>query len=87
MPVDGTIRAEITKDIVNDVLLYEAAAMVKVRKAVAVRTKDQAERKRMFLVRSEKLGWAPSNQCVNQVRINHEQPIVANRKHCVTSGT
>ncbi len=78
--------------------------MVKVRKAVAVRTKDQAERKRMFtalkddqwikdsflhrqvrkhfrhgkssvanqfVVRSDKLSWAPSNQCVNQVRINH----------------
>ena len=29
LPVDGTIRAETTKDIVNDVLLYKAAAMVK----------------------------------------------------------
>jgi hypothetical protein len=28
LPVDGTIRAETTKDIVNDVLLYKAAAAV-----------------------------------------------------------
>jgi len=48
LPVDGTIRAETTKDIVNDVLTYKAAAMVKVRQAVAARTKDSVERKRLF---------------------------------------
>lgn len=31
MAVDGTIRAETTKDVVNDVLAYKAAAMRKVR--------------------------------------------------------
>jgi hypothetical protein len=48
LPVDGTIRAETTKDIVNDILLYKATAMVKVRQAVAARTEDAAERKRMY---------------------------------------
>ena len=48
LPVDGTIRNETTKDIVNDVLLYKAAAMQKVRKTVAARTEDQVERKRLF---------------------------------------
>lgn len=33
LAVDGTIRAETTKDIVNDVLLYKAAAVTKVRSA------------------------------------------------------
>lgn len=32
--VDGTIRAETTKDIVNDVLLYKAAALTKARQSV-----------------------------------------------------
>ena len=46
--MDGTIRAETTKDVVNDILMYKAAAMVKVRQAVAVRTIDKAERKRLY---------------------------------------
>jgi len=48
LPIDGTIRAETTKDIVNDVLLYKAAAKNKAKKAIAARTKDQEERKRLF---------------------------------------
>lgn len=32
----------------DDVLLYKAAALVKVRQAVAARTKDAVERKRLF---------------------------------------
>ena len=48
LAVDGTIRAETTKDIVNDILTYKAAALVKVRQAVAARTKDQTERKRLY---------------------------------------
>jgi len=33
MFIDGTIRAETTKDIVNDILTYKAAAKLKVRQA------------------------------------------------------
>lgn len=48
LPVDGTIRNETTKDIVNDILFYKAAAMAKVRKSIAARTKDKQERKRLY---------------------------------------
>lgn len=48
LQVDGTIRAETIKDIVNDVLLYKAAAMVKVRRAIAKRTSAVEERKNLF---------------------------------------
>ena len=67
LPVDGTIRAETTKDIVNDVLLYKAAALVKVRQAVAARTKDAAECKRLFTaLKSDK--WLADNFLHRQVR-------------------
>lgn len=48
LPVDGTIRNETTKDVVNDILTYKAAAKRKVRQAIAARTTDQAERKRRY---------------------------------------
>lgn len=48
LPVDGTIRSETTKDIVNDILAYKAAALVKVKKAIATRTTDESERKQLF---------------------------------------
>jgi len=48
LPVDGTIRAETTKDIVNDILTYKAAAKLKVRRAIAARTSDIVERKRLY---------------------------------------
>jgi transposase len=46
--IDGTIRAETTKDIVNDILTYKAAAKWKVRQAIAKRTGDENERKRLY---------------------------------------
>ena len=46
--VDGTIRAETTKDVVNDILTYKAAASAKVRQAIAKRTSDDSERKRLY---------------------------------------
>ena len=56
LQVDGTIRAETTKDVVNDVLTYKAAALVKVRQAVAARTKDNTERKRLYtLLKKDRL--------------------------------
>ena len=58
--VDGTIRNETTKDIMNDVLTYKAAAMVKVRQAIHARTKDKAEQKRLYtLLRDDK--WQTDN--------------------------
>jgi dihydroneopterin aldolase len=41
--VDGTIRAETTKDVVNDILTYKAAC-AKVRQAIAKPTSDAVER-------------------------------------------
>ncbi len=46
--VDGTIRAETTKDVVNDILTYKEAAKKKVKKAIAARTSDKVERKRLY---------------------------------------
>ena len=48
--IDGTIRAETTTDIVNDILTYKAAAKLKVRQAIARRTPDPDERKRLSTV-------------------------------------
>lgn len=48
LAVDGTIRAETTKDAVNDILTYKAAACAKVRQAIAKRASDAVERKRLF---------------------------------------
>lgn len=67
LAVDGTIRAETTKDVVNDILTYKAAAMVKVRKAIAARTNDATERKRLFtLLRNDE--WMSDNFLHRQVR-------------------
>ncbi len=48
LPVDGTIRNETTKDVVNDILTYKAAAKLKVRQTIAKRTSDPTERKRLY---------------------------------------
>ena len=55
LAVDGTIRAETTKNVVNDILTYKAAACAKVRQAIAKRAPNEDERKRMFaLPRADK---------------------------------
>jgi hypothetical protein len=46
--LDGTIRAETSKDVLNDILAYRAAAMEKVKSAIARRTNDEQERKRLY---------------------------------------
>ena len=88
LAVDGTIRAETTKDVVNDLLTYKAAALVKVRQAVAARTNDNAERKQLYTVlKSEK--WLTDNFLHRQVRkhfrhgVSHtaNQFIVRSDKH------
>ena len=49
LPIDGTIRNESTKDIVNDVFLYRAAAQEKVRRAIYAKTEgDETEGKRLY---------------------------------------
>ncbi len=80
LPVDGTIRNETTKDIVNDVLLYKAAAMQKVRKTVAARTEEQVERKRLFtLLRDDQ--WLTDNFLHRQMRkhFRHGRSSVSNQ--------
>ncbi len=80
LPVDGTIRNETTKDIVNDVLRYKAAAMQKVRKAIAARTPDEAERKRLYaLLRKDQ--WLTDNFLHREMRkhFQHGKSQVANQ--------
>jgi hypothetical protein len=80
LAVDGTIRAETTKDIVNDILMYKAAAMVKVRKAVAARTQDAGQRKRMYAALKTN-EWLSYNFLHRQVRkhFRHGKSRVANQ--------
>jgi hypothetical protein len=80
LPVDGTIRNETTKDIVNDVLLYKAAAMQNVRKAIAARTGNEAERKRLFML-LRKDQWLTDNFLYRQMRkhFRHGKSSVANQ--------
>lgn len=80
LPVDGTIRNETTKDIVNDVLLYKAAAVQEVRKAIAARTKDPIERKRLFrLLKCDQ--WLTDNFLHRQMRkhFRHGKSSVSNQ--------
>ena len=80
LSVDGTIRGETTKDIVNDIVLYKAAAMVKVRQAVAARTRDSSERKRMYSA-LKTTEWLRDNFLHRQVRkhFRHGKSHVANQ--------
>jgi hypothetical protein len=67
LAVDGTIRAETTKDVVNDILTYKEAALALVRKSVAARTQDKAERKRYYtLLRKDE--WLQDNFLHRQMR-------------------
>ncbi len=80
MAIDGTVRAETTKDIVNDVFTYRAAAMVKVRQTIAKHTKDEAERKRLFtLLKAGK--WTDDPFLHRQMRkhFRHGRSTVANQ--------
>ena len=68
LPIDGTIRNESTKDIVNDVFLYRAAAQQKVRRAIYARAKDdEAELTRLYtLLRQGE--WTQDNFLHRQMR-------------------
>ncbi len=80
LPIDGTIRAETTKDIVNDILTYKAAAKLKVRQAIAKRTNDESERRRLYtlLKRDE---WLTNPFLHRQMRkhFRHGKSEVANQ--------
>lgn len=67
LTIDGTIRNETTKDVINDILLYKASAKEKVRKAICKRTDEPKERKRLFtlLKRDE---WLQDNFLHRQMR-------------------
>lgn len=67
LEIDGTIRNETTKDVINDILLYKAAAKEKVRKAIFSRTEDQQERKRLFTVLKHD-EWLKDNFLHRQMR-------------------
>ncbi len=87
--VDGTIRAESTKDVVNDVLTYKEAAKLKVRRAIAARTTDKDERKRLFTL-LKKDEWMSNPFLHRQMRKHFRhgksgvdnQFIVRSDKHC-----
>lgn len=78
--IDGTIRAETTKDIVNDILTYKAAAKLKVRQAIAKRASDENERKRLYtlLKRDE---WLSDTYLHRMMRkhLRHGKSQVANQ--------
>jgi len=80
LPVDGTIRNETTKDIVNDLLTYKAAAKLKVRQTIARRTRDENERKR-FYVLLKRDEWLADSFLHRQMRkhFRHGQSHVANQ--------
>ena len=48
LAIDGTVRAETTKDIINDIYLYKESAKEKVRKEINKRTNDKKEQKNLY---------------------------------------
>ncbi len=80
LPIDGTIRAETTKDIVNDILTYKAAAKRKVRQAIAKRAGDENERKRLHTL-LKRDGWLADPFLHRQMRkhFRHGKSEVANQ--------
>lgn len=80
LPVDGTIRNETTKNIIDDVLMYKAAATVNVRQAIYMRTEDKTEQKRLYtLLRKDE--WQSDNFLHRQMRkhFRHGKSTVANQ--------
>ncbi len=80
LPIDGTIRSETTKDIVNDILMCKAAAKQKVRKAIAERTNDEVERKRLYtLLKTDKWLTEPFLHRQMRTHFRHGKSNVANQ--------
>ncbi|CAG4931285.1 unnamed protein product, partial [Acidithrix sp. C25] len=67
LPIDGTIPNESTKDIVNDVFLYRAAARKQVRRAIYARAKDDKEElARLYTLLQDE--WTKDNFRQRQMR-------------------
>lgn len=65
--VDGTIRAETTKDVVNDILTYKAAALRLVRQSINKHTSDKEEQRRLYsLLKQDK--WLEDRYLHRMVR-------------------
>jgi hypothetical protein len=80
LPVDGTIRNETTKNIIDDLLMYKAAAMVKVRRAIHARTPDKTEQKRLYtLLREDQWQAAPFLRRQMRKHFRHGKSSVANQ--------
>ncbi len=80
LPIDGTIRSETTKDIVNDILAYKAAAKRKVHQAIAKRTTDENERKRLYtLLRRDEWLLDPFLHRQMRKHFRHGRSAVANQ--------
>lgn len=77
LPVDGTIRAETTKDVVNDILANKAAAKQKVRSAIHRRTNDESERRHLYrLLRKDE--WMQNSFLHRKMREFHVRGV----SHC-----
>jgi transposase len=57
LPLDGTIRAETTKDVVNDILSYKEAAKLKVKLAIWKHAKDDKEKQKHLFSLLKKDQW------------------------------
>ena len=73
-PIDGTIRAETTKDVVNDILAYKEAAKLNVKKAIYKRTSDKKEQKRLFSL-LKKDDWLQDSFLHRQMRKHFKQGV------------
>ncbi|EQD71678.1 transposase [mine drainage metagenome] len=68
LPIDGTIRNESTKDIVNDVFLYRTAAQKQVRRAIYARAKDDGEELARLYTLLKQDEWTQDNFLHRQMR-------------------
>jgi len=78
--IDGALRQATQQDIIDDILLYRAAAMQKVRQAIYARTTDETERKRLYTL-LRKGDWLSDNFLHRQMRkhFKHGKSSVANQ--------
>lgn len=67
LDLDGTIRAETSKDVLNDIYTYKAAAKEKAKKAIRNRTADKAELKRLYTL-LKRDDWLSDNFLHRQMR-------------------
>jgi hypothetical protein len=83
LQVDGTIRAETAKDVLNDIKTYREAAKAKVRKAIHRRADgDQDEAKRLYtLLRKDE--WTRDNFLHRQMRKHFRHGQARNRNQFI----